>query len=101
MNNVILSTAAIDDLIDDIANAVVSRIVDWKVEGTPLLSNSGSSDLMNIQQAAEFTGLAVTSIYLKSSQGTIPCTKKGKRLYFSKSELTEWINQGHKKGLKQ
>lgn len=56
-----------------------------------------SDKLMTIGQAAEFLSLSVPTIYTQVSKSIIPCMKKGKRLYFSKDELTEWIRQGRKK----
>ena len=53
-------------------------------------------DLLNIQQASELVTLAVPTLYSKVSQKQIPFCKKGKRLYFSRSELLYWINTGKK-----
>ena len=53
--------------------------------------------LLNIQEAADFLRLSVPTLYGKVSARLIPFSKPGKRLYFSKAELTEWIKQGRKK----
>ncbi|MEP6551950.1 MAG: helix-turn-helix domain-containing protein [Ferruginibacter sp.] len=53
-----------------------------------------SEDLLTIQQAADFLRLSITTIYGFTSRNEIPSMKKGKRLYFSKDELTTWIKQG-------
>lgn len=50
--------------------------------------------LLNIQQAAQFLSLAVNTIYSKVSRKEIPYIKKGKRLYFSRDQLAEWIKSG-------
>lgn len=55
-----------------------------------------SDKLMTIEEAAEFLSLSVSTIYVQVSKSIIPCMKKGKRLYFSKDELTDWIKQGKK-----
>lgn len=52
--------------------------------------------LLTISQAASFLNLAVPTLYSKVSRQEIPCSKNGKRLYFSKDELTEWIKSGKK-----
>jgi excisionase family DNA binding protein len=51
-----------------------------------------ANDLCDISAAAEFLGLKVPTLYSKVSKREIPFSKPGgKRLYFSKEELTKWI----------
>ena len=59
------------------------------------LVNEGN-DRMTVTQAAEFLTMAVSTIYNKVSLKEIPVNKKGKRLYFYKTELEDWIRQGRK-----
>ena len=63
------------------------------------LDQSEADVLLTIQQSAEILSLSVPTIYGLVSRSEIPCMKKGKRLYFSKHELTEWIKSGRKKTL--
>lgn len=56
-------------------------------------------ELLNVEQAAALLKLAVPTIYGKVCRKEIPFNKKGKRLYFSKQELIEWIKSGKKKTL--
>jgi excisionase family DNA binding protein len=56
-----------------------------------------TEDLLTIQQAAEFLHLSVPTLYSHVSKSVIPHSKRGKRLYFSKRELTAWIQAGRKK----
>jgi excisionase family DNA binding protein len=51
-------------------------------------------ELLSITEAAELLNLSVSTIYSKVSRNEIPVCKKGKRLYFSKHELTAWIHSG-------
>ena len=51
---------------------------------------------LNIIKAAKFVDLAVPTVYSKVSRKEIPFNKQGKRLYFYKSELEEWIKKGRK-----
>jgi excisionase family DNA binding protein len=53
--------------------------------------------LLTIQEAAEFLTLSVPTIYSKVSKNEIPFMKKGKRLYFSRIELLEYVKQGRSK----
>ncbi|UAY55780.1 helix-turn-helix domain-containing protein [Arachidicoccus terrestris] len=58
-------------------------------------------DLLTIAEAAALLGLAVPTIYAKVCHREIPFFKQGKRLYFSRRELLEWIQSGKKKTFKE
>lgn len=58
-----------------------------------------TDELLTISQAAKFLNLSTPTIYSKVSRKEIPVNKQGKRLYFYKSELAEWIKAGRKKTL--
>lgn len=58
---------------------------------------SQQDELLTIQQAAEILKLSVPTIYGLVSRTEIPHAKKGKRLYFSKQELLDWVQSGRKK----
>jgi excisionase family DNA binding protein len=49
------------------------------------------NDLIGIEEACNITGWLKATIYKKSFDGTIPCSRMGKRLVFSRKELTQWI----------
>ena len=53
--------------------------------------------LLTVQEAAQFLKLTVPTIYSKVSKGELPVMKRGKRLYFSNTELMEYIKEGRKK----
>jgi excisionase family DNA binding protein len=55
-----------------------------------------ADQLFTIQQAADFLTLSVPTLYNLVSRKEIPYMKKGKRLYFSKEELTSWLRSGRK-----
>jgi excisionase family DNA binding protein len=55
-------------------------------------------DFLTIQEAAEFLKLSVPTLYSKVSKQELPgVMKRGKRLYFSKVELIEYLKQGRSK----
>ena len=61
-------------------------------------SNRPEADqLLTIQEAADFLDLSVATVYGYVHRQEIPVNKRGKRLYFSRQELTEWIKAGRKK----
>lgn len=59
-------------------------------------SNTVSNKPLSIQETAKFLKLSVPTIYGMVSRREIPFSKLGKRLYFSESELSEWIQTGRK-----
>lgn len=56
-----------------------------------------TDEIGGINLAIEITGLARPTIYSLVSKRNIPHSKQGKRLYFSRQELTEWLKQGKRK----
>ncbi len=52
--------------------------------------------LLTIQQAADFLSLSVPTMYTKVSRGELPVMKRSKRLYFSRTELIEYLKDGRK-----
>ena len=61
-----------------------------------IISQAPSDKPMSISEAAKFVNLTVPTLYGFVSKRTIPFSKVGKRLYFSESELTSWIQTGRK-----
>ncbi len=58
-----------------------------------LNTQSTSDDVfMNIEQVASFVGLSKATIYGLTHERCIPHFKTGKRLYFKKSEIVNWIS---------
>lgn len=49
---------------------------------------------MNVQETAKYLDCAVATIYGLVFRRLIPHEKKGKRLYFHKAELNEWLKKG-------
>jgi excisionase family DNA binding protein len=60
-----------------------------------------TDQLLTISQVAEFLSLSVATVYGLVSRSEIPCMKKGKRLYFSKDEISDWIKTGKKKTISE
>lgn len=53
--------------------------------------------LLNIDEACTFLHLEKPTVYSKVSRGELPHMKKGKRLYFSKQSLHDYIYSGRVK----
>lgn len=52
---------------------------------------SDGDDVLSIDEASSLTGLSKAYIYKLKHKREIPCSKGGKKLYFSRKELTEWM----------
>ena len=53
--------------------------------------------LLTIQEAGDFLSLSVPTMYCKVSKNELPVCKRGKRLYFSRTDLMEYVKAGRKK----
>jgi len=63
----------------------------------PEASTQNPENPLSIREAAEFLNLSVPTLYSKVSRGELPVMKRGKRLYFSKLELMDYLKAGRKK----
>jgi len=56
--------------------------------------NFGKYDeIMNMESAAEFLDISKTTLYKHTSQRLIPHSKTGKRIYFKKTDLVNWVTK--------
>ena len=53
----------------------------------------GGPNLISIQQAAEYVGITVGTIYQWRSQHKIPYIKVGRRVKFKKEQLDQWLTE--------
>lgn len=54
-------------------------------------------ELLNTEQASKLLNLSVSTIYSKVCRKEIPVNKQGKRIYFYRHELMQWIKSGRVK----
>lgn len=92
MDKIILTSLTPDELREIIREEleVVLRKIDTKIEDP-------ASDVLSIEKAAELLKLSKTTIYGLVNRRSIPHSKKGKRLYFSKDDLIEWMKSGKRR----
>ncbi|MEZ4941154.1 MAG: helix-turn-helix domain-containing protein [Saprospiraceae bacterium] len=82
-------------------DTVIQNAVRKVLEGMPQPGESSAAaetdQLLTVRQTADFLDLTPASIYGLVHAGKIPgACKRGKRLYFSKQELTDWVRAGRK-----
>lgn len=94
MHNLVLSPIDPEKLITDISERVTANILK-AVQNHP--NTEQPEQLLTIQEAAQFLNLTVATIYSKVSKGELPVMKRSKRLYFSSTELMEYLKEGRKK----
>jgi len=95
MHNFVFSPIDPEILINSISERVTANILNAVRNNQP--PPDIPEQLLTIQQAADFLSLAVPTIYSKVSKNAIPFMKRGKRLYFSRTELMEYLKKGRKK----
>ncbi len=95
MNKTVLISLPIEDLQTVIIDCVNSCLRNNQQESkTP---TDQPEQLLSIQEAAEFLSLTVPTMYSKVSKGELPVMKRSKRLYFSRTELLDYLKDGRKK----
>lgn len=88
---------------DQLPNAVttlikeVSELKNLLTEKKQHPQKEAPEKLLTIQEAGEFLNLSVPTIYSKVSRGELPVYKRTKRLYFSSTELMEYLKLGKQK----
>jgi len=73
----------IEDMLNDLKRAS---------ENSLLTSQSKSSpDILNVNQIADYLSVSKATIYKYTADRIIPHFKRGKRLYFKKSDVEAWV----------
>jgi len=95
MHNLVFSPIDPEKLISSISERVTANILKAVInEQNP---TDQPEKLLTIQEAAVFLSLTVPTMYSKVSKGELPFMKRSKRLYFSRTELIDYIKKGRKK----
>jgi excisionase family DNA binding protein len=89
MHNLVLSPIDPEKLIEQIAERTAKKVLAALAEQTT--EKEDSVVFLSIQEAAAFLNLSVPTVYSKVSRRDLPYYKSGKRLYFIKSELQDFL----------
>lgn len=69
-----------------------------RLSNTPRHIPEPAEEFLSIEEAAKLLHLTVPTMYSKHSRGELPgVSKRGKRLYFSRKILLEWLEAGRQK----
>ena len=78
-----------------IENAVRKALA--SLQPAQVLTHTEPGEFLTVRQAADFLDLTPASIYGLVHNGKIPgACRRGKRLYFLRQELLDWIKAGRK-----
>ena len=94
MDKTVFISLPIEDLQTVIIDCVNSCLKNNTQEQPP---TEQPEQLLTVQEAAQFLNLTVSTIYSKVSKGELPVMKRSKRLYFSSTELMQYLKEGRKK----
>lgn len=92
MNDILFTPIRLYDLEVLIKNSVESAIFKSLTDFDSRIESQ--NEHLTIQEASKFLNLATSTIYSKCSRGQLPYMKKGKKLYFSKDELENYLKSG-------
>lgn len=84
------------EVIETRLSSIENLILDLKHQPTKADENQ-CERLLTVQEAAEFLNLTVPTMYSKVSKGELPVMKRSKRLYFSSTELMDYLKEGRQK----
>ena len=94
MNKQFIETIDSEKLITGISERVTANILEAVRNEQP----EHSDRLLTIDEAATLLHLSKATVYTKVSRNELPgVCKRGKRLYFDRQILIDWIKQGRKK----
>lgn len=91
----ICSTSELSALIEESIEKVLFKknIIPQQVSQVP--------ELLSIDLASKYLNLARQTLYGFTSNRSIPFIKRGKKLYFKKSDLDSWLGEGRRRTLSE
>ncbi len=91
MNDLILTTIKKEEIQSLIEEALKKVLLINEAQA------ESNDTFLDVDHAAAFLGIAKPTLYAKCAGKTIPHIKKGKKLYFQKNELVEYLKSGRQK----
>lgn len=80
--------------VEDLQSLIIDCVNSCLKHNAPPTNNPKSEDtLLNVEEAAELLSLTKPTIYSKVSRGELPVMKGSKRLYFSRTELMDYLRK--------
>lgn len=67
------------------------QTIEDRLDRIERLTIISAKDVFDLDEASMFTGFSKGHLYRLTSERDIPHYKKGRKLYFKKTELVEWL----------
>lgn len=81
-------------ILQDMNDKIISLQAEIREMAENAVPKPEMDDILNVQEAMNFLGFKKSTIYSKVNRGEIPHMKRGKRLYFSVTELKKYLRDG-------
>ena len=91
MEEMIITRLTIDELKEMLRAEMQAALA-----SIPSIEGASQEDLLTASGACELLNIAQSTLYKLVHLRAIPCMKRGRKLYFSRRELTRWVSQGKK-----
>ena len=75
---------------------IIQTVVQTALKDLGLEKEQEKEDLMSLITTCELLDMKPSAIYYKTCKREIPFMKKGKKLYFSRIEINDWLKSGKK-----
>jgi excisionase family DNA binding protein len=76
---------------EELAEIIKKAVSESLNSHIPDQSQNKYSKYLTIEEVSEYLHLAVPTLYSFTSKNEIPFIKKGKKLYFKKADLDNWL----------
>ena len=98
MENTKIENTLVIESTDNLKKLIIDCVtVCLKAHDSHRANTSNLEEYINITEAAKVLSLSIHTIYGLVNKNILPYNKRGRRLYFSRVELTNWIKEGRRK----
>jgi excisionase family DNA binding protein len=100
-NQIILSLITLDEWESRFDTRIQHSLEKFLGTAIKKESNAEEKDILTFKEGCKFLNIAEPTGYAKISKRELPFLKKGKFIYFSKKQLTDWLHSGQRKTVEQ
>lgn len=81
--------------------ALTLETIARKIDELQSIALIGAKPILSLREAARFLDYSEQTMYRKVSDGEIPYSKQGGKLFFVKKDLEEWATRGRRRSNKE
>ncbi|MEZ4885231.1 MAG: helix-turn-helix domain-containing protein [Chitinophagales bacterium] len=86
---------------EQLEELILKSIKTALLQHKPLETAISIKHILNANEAARFLQISKHTLYRMTSNNEVPFFKRGKKLYFKRSELLKWIEAGKQKTVEE